>query len=295
MNNPMQTITQEHATAPPAPAGRRLLLLPLLLVVFFAFALLAGCGRSDTEEIIVQSAQAMNGLSNYKGTVEMDLRMAGTARTTAVRMNTAMDVFTSPFCAKLLITSENRSGDTTRDYLIDGFVVSESDRITLYMDMGDSMENPWVKNTFPYSEALVTAYSPARYSQLFLDALEDVVSMEDVSINGTGAWKIDVTLRPAALIDVLHYTNGAQSITASITAESLSGAAPVPASLWIEKDTYYLVQAEMELTSAFAPAFAAFEVNLHVLSITATVSDIGRATDFTYPEALRTAPEGILY
>ena len=265
-----------------------------VLIAFIAFALLTGCGgKSEAGEILARSAEVMNNLDNYKAAVAMNLQMGVTGQTTTVRMVSSMDVFTSPFRAKTLTDVDDVSHNRT--YKIDGYVIQDVGNIVLYMKMGNERDNEWVKDTRAFSEDLLSAYSPASYSQLFHDELKKAEITASETIGDIDCWKIEGLLAPTAVIEILKHTNGSQSLAAPFTEETLSGAKDIPVSIWIAQKDHHQIRADLDVTEAMAPELNHLGVNLHLLAFSIATSDFGNAENFTFPEELKDAPEERLY
>jgi len=187
-----------------------------------------------------------------------------------------MDVFLHPLKIRML---SNIDEPTIGVIDMATFFVQENDQIAVYMNIFQN----WTKSTHPFDEALISQYSP-EYSELFNEKMKSAYILSGEKINGADCWKIKLSLDPGGLTDILNGIQITQGLSETLNDELLATMTDMPATVWIAKDSYYQIKADMDISAAMGNVFTAIESDISTLKISVTLSDFGHAADFTLPD-----------
>lgn len=223
--------------------------LPLLLPVLL---LLSACGAGplggpDTpEEVLERSRKAVEGIQSLHYETVLDLSLTAQGRDMDLTTTTAVDYITSPAAMKLdFSVSLGRDQDSVETSL---YLVSENGVAALYMGTDEGSGMQWTREEVSLSE--LERYDAVSSLELYLSKGTDFVQKEKERIAGKEVLRFDgvvaredieAVLNASGLLEALGQTNLAGSA-------ALEGLEDLPLSLWIEEDTYYPVQCELDMT-----------------------------------------------
>ena len=224
--------------------------LPLLLVLLLV---LSACDagpfrRADTPaDVLERSREAMETIQSLHYETVLDLSLTAQGRDLDMTTTTAVDYIASPAAMKLEFSVSLGKDLGTVDTIL--YLVAENGIAALYMGIDEGSGMQWTREEVGLDE--LERYDAVTSLGLYLSKGTDLVQAENEVIAGKEVLRFDGVIAREDIETVLNASGMLETLGQLDMADSsaaLAGLEDLPLSLWIEAETYYPVQCELDMT-----------------------------------------------
>ena len=267
-----------------------------LLALVMALGLTAcGGGGGDPAaetpaQAMEQSQKAMEAVKSLHYDMDMSFGMSAQGQSVDVKSNMSVDYILEPMTMKMdmhMDLGEMGKQDMTT------YLVTEDGTATMYIQ---DQTGTWT--TTPVGDlSSLDQYDATASMDLYLSSTENFTENGTETINGKEAVRYDGVIAKEDMEEVLEASgmlDQLESLNLGSSTAMISELGDLPVSVWIEKETYYPVRYDMDMTELMKKMFdqmgaAEMGLTLSDVKVSMVMSQMNEIGDITLPDEAKAA------
>ena len=267
-----------------------------LLALVMALGLTAcGGGGGDPAaetpaQVMEQSQKAMEAVKSLHYDMDMSFGMSAQGQSVDVKSNMSVDYILEPMTMKMdmhMDLGEMGKQDMTT------YLVTEDGTATMYIQ---DQTGTWT--TTPVGDlSSLDQYDATASMDLYLSSTENFTENGTETINGKEAVRYDGVIAKEDMEEVLEASgmlDQLESLNLGSSTAMISELGDLPVSVWIEKETYYPVRYDMDMTELMKKMFdqmgaAEMGLTLSDVKVCMVMSQMNEIGDITLPDEAKAA------
>lgn len=286
----------------------------VLLLAAVMVVSLAACGSSgdsgvgksdqpDANKLVADASQKMKDAKSMNSDVTMEVAMSENGKDMSLESSMKISALEDPELLKIEMTIKGESAGTKIPETISDMYGQETDGSTVIYMSVDQGQN-WFKQTVT-SDAL-SQYSAKDSMGAYLKSSSNFKLTGTEKIDDSDAYKLEGEVSGDDIGKVLKDSGGLEQLSKLMPGmsvdEIVKDAKPMPITVWIDKETGYPVQYDMDMAGLMSSlmdkiaksASSNQKVSVDKMKIRMTVSDFNKVEKFDLPDNVKNAKEADL-
>lgn len=276
---------RKHTYRPIAAAG-----LALVMALGLTACSGGGSAAETPAQVMEKSQEAMKDVKSLHYDMDMAFGMTLQEQTMNVESNMSVDYVLEPMTMKMdMHMSLGEMGDQD----MTTYLVTEDGNAVMYIK---DQNGSWTKSSVGDLSSL-DQYNATASMDLYLSSTENFTENGTETINGKEAVRYDGVIAKDDMEEVLEASgmlDQLEDLNLGSSTAMLSELGDLPVSVWIEKDTYYPVRYDMDMSELMQKMFeqmggAEMGLTISDVKVSMVMSQMNEIGDITLPDEAKAA------